>query len=168
MGEVLFLMCSVCVRFHFNSIHSSTSPIGDSLQWTSNRSNSVPIRIVLLLSYREARSLRRDRLDCSTLPNIMIRSATLIKSILRELLLHQGGILAHPQIRRIQHQKRHHNHWECPHLPPLHHWLSTPILAICDPSCLNTSLPTPSFFPSNQIPTSRFHKGIISQCNSGG
>ena len=168
MGEVLFLMCSVCVRFLFNSIHSSTSPIGDSLQWTSNRSNSVPIRIVLLLSYREARSLRRDRMNCSTLPNIMIRSATLIKSILRELLLHQGGILAHPQIRRIQHQKRHHNHWKCPHLPPLHHWLSTPILAICDPSCLNTSLPTPSFFPSNQIPISRFHKGIPSQCNSGG
>lgn len=161
-------MCSVCVRFHFNSIHSRTSPIGNSLQWTSNRFNLVPIRIVLLQSCSETRSLRRDRLDCSTLPNIMIRSATLIKSILRELLLHQGGILAHPQIRRIQHQKRHHNHWKCPHLPPLHHWLSTPILAICDPSCLNTSLPTPSFFPSNQILISRFHKGIPSQCNSGG
>ena len=89
-------------------------------------------------------------------------------SLLKGLFLHQGMIPTHPQIRRIQHQKRHHNHWECPHLPPLHHWLSTPILAIRGPTCLDTSLPMPSLFPSNQIPTSLFHKGIISQCNSGG
>lgn len=45
---VLLLTCTAWVSFLFNSIHSSTTPIGNLLQWTSNRSNSVLICIVLL------------------------------------------------------------------------------------------------------------------------
>lgn len=99
---------------------------------------------------------------------MMIRFVILVTSFLRGLLLHPGMIPTHLQILHNQHQKRHHNYRRCSHLHLLHNWLSTLIPAVRGPTCLDTSLPTLSVFPPNPIPISRFHKGITSQCNSGG